>query len=105
LRDEKCHAGSAGHTHTKSLHKNASVKADLGVAYNQLNTDQQRIVDKVFNAVCHQHKALCLVVRGQSGTGKSRVIDYLNRKITQYLSQVSIPVVVAAPTGLAAFNY
>jgi len=47
---EKCHAGSAGYTHTKSPPKNASDKDDLGVAYNQLNTEQQRIVDKVFNA-------------------------------------------------------
>lgn len=91
-------------THTRSVQKNASDKDDVAEAYNELNTDQQRIVDKVFDTVCHQHKALHLIVSGQGGTGKSRVIDYLNKKTSQHLSEVSIPVVVAAPTGLAAFN-
>ena len=91
-------------THTRLVQKNASDEDEVAAAYNELNTDQQRIVDKVFDTVCHQHKALRLIVSGQGGTGKSRVIDYLNRKISQHLSEVSITVVVAAPTGLAAFN-
>lgn len=86
------------------MQKDASDKDDVPKPYNELNTDQQRIVDKVFDTVYCQHKALHLIVSGQGGTGKSRVIDYLNKKISQHLSEVSIPVVVAAPTGLAAFN-
>ena len=56
------------------------------------------------NAVCHQKKSLRLIVNGQGGTGKSRVIDYLNKKISEQLHNVAVPVLVAAPTGLAAFS-
>ena len=44
-----------------------------------------------------------LIVSGQGGTGKTRVIDVINRLITTRNSS-ALPVVVAAPTGLAAFN-
>ena len=86
------------------MQKNHNDEDDLAAAFNELNTDQQRIVNKVVNMVCHQNKALRLIVSGQGGTGKSRIIDYLNRTISQQLPEISIPVVVAAPTGLAAFN-
>ena len=45
-----------------------------------------------------------LIVSGQGGTGKSRVIEVLNRLVTRDSRANSLPVVTAAPTGLAAVN-
>jgi len=39
------------------------------------------------------------------GTGKSRVINYLNKIISEQLHNVAVPVLVAAPTALAAFSF
>ena len=66
-------------THTRSVQRNNNDNDDLAVAYSALNAHQQRIADKVVNAVCHQKKTLRFIVSGQGGTGKSRVIDYLNK--------------------------
>ena len=78
------------------LHTNASEE------YEQLNSDQKRIVDNVTRSVCGNEQTN-LFVSGQGGTVKSRVINVLRHIISEQLSG-SIPVVVAAPTGLAAFN-
>ena len=67
-------------THTRSVQRNNNDNDDLAAAYSALNADQQRIADKVVNAVCHQKETLRLIVSGQDGTGKNRVIDYLNKK-------------------------
>jgi len=47
-----------------------------------------------------------LIVSGQSGTGKSRVISILEQLVSKQLkcNGLSVQVVVVAPTGLAAFN-
>jgi len=58
----------------------------------------------VVTAVCHSHEQLRFIVNGQGGTGKSRVIDILNQTVTHHLSDMTLPIVIAAPTGLAAFN-
>jgi len=57
------------------------------------------------SAQCAAIVSLCtLIVSGQGGTGKSRVIDILSRLISAKVSDAHLPVVTAAPTGLAAFN-
>ena len=78
------------------------VQADTTKEYQQLNSDQKRIVDNVNNAVC-SNEQINMFVSGQGGTGKSRVISVLHHIVSEQLSG-SLPVVVAAPTGLAAFN-
>ena len=78
------------------------VQADTTKEYQQLNSDQKRIVDNVNNAVCSNER-INLFVSGQGGTGKSCVISVLHHIVSEQLSG-SLPVVVAAPTGLAAFN-
>jgi len=72
--------------------------------YETLNDDQRRIVDKVVNKVCTQKQSINLFVSGQGGTGKSPVIDVLDRMVCSNCSTNIVPVVVTAPTGLAAFN-
>jgi len=54
--------------------------------------------------VCHHDTPIRLIVSGQAGTGKSRVIDVLHRLVSKQYAATALPVVVAAPTGLAAFN-
>jgi len=77
---------------------------NLADAYESLNVDQKRIVDRVVNHVCSKDSAIRLIVSGQGGTGKSRVIDVLNRLICSKDSSSTISAIVAAPTGLSAFN-
>jgi len=81
---------------------------DATAEYNSLNGDQRRVVDKVMSSVCGDGPPIRLIVSGQGGTGKSRVIDILNQLVSRKIqspNQASIlPVVVCAPTGLAAFN-
>jgi len=73
--------------------------------YEELNVDQKRIVNRVVNAVSENEKPIRLIVSGQGGTGKSRVIDVIRRIISAKAPADDIlSVVVAAPTGLAAFN-
>ena len=75
-------------------------------AYEELNTDQKRIADRVLSYLCHSNEdALRLFVSGAGGTGKSRVIDVLQRTVCNgFATRSSVAVVVTAPTGLAAFN-
>jgi len=77
---------------------------DTSVAYQTLNADQKRVVDKIVNTVCNNDKAIYLIVSGQGGTGKSRIIHILNRVVSTRFTSHLIPVAVTAPTGLTAFN-
>ena len=52
---------------------------------------------------CDTDSPIYLTVSGQGGTGKSKVIDLLNRIVSAKFTN-AIPVVVSAPTGLSAFN-
>ena len=70
--------------------------------YESLNEDQQRIVSKVVNAV-NRNERINMMVSGEGGTGKTRVIHVISVLISSQHSN-TVPVVVAAPTGLAAFN-
>ena len=83
--------------------KQTSDSENLQRKYDTLNADQKRVVDKVVSAVCVQQQQLLLFVSGQGGTGKSRVIDVLDRTVGSH-SRNSLSVIVTAPTGLAAFN-
>jgi len=56
-------------------------------------------------SVCQETEHTRLIVSGQGGTGKSRVISILEQLSFQTTQmQWSISSVVVAPTGLAAFN-
>jgi len=78
---------------------------DISTAYNTLNTDQKRVVDTVVEQIGHADKPIRLFVSGQGGTGKSLVIDVLNKLVSKEYGRTStLPVVVAALTGLASKN-
>ena len=76
--------------------------------YLSLNTDQLRVVNTVMSHIQkNDGDAIRLIVSGEGGTGKSRVIEVLDKLVTQRFSTANmstVPVVVCAPTGLAAFN-
>ena len=91
----------AAHAHTLRTDDSS---IDPQHTYDTLNTDQKRIVDHVLQKVCLDQSVVRLIISGQGGTGKSRVIDVLNRLICQKFKHVELPFVVAAPTGLSAFN-
>lgn len=57
-------------------------------------------------SVCQETEHTRLIVSGQGGTGKSRVISILEQLVSRQLKCNGLPVqvVVVAPTGLAAFN-
>ena len=78
--------------------------ADIDDAYKELNLNQKRIVDRVMDTVCRQQQTIRMIVSGQGGTGKSRVIEMLNKLVSRENTDRSLPVAVSAPTGLAAFN-
>ena len=58
----------------------------------------------MINSVCSNCQPLRLIGSGQGGTGKSKVIDILNRIVSREVHDAALPVVIAAPTGLAAFS-
>ena len=89
--------------HRAAVEQDAVNTNDLEEKYSSLNIDQKRVVDKVVQKV-RNGDIIRLIVSGQGGTGKSRVIDVLNRIVTRDSGANSLPVVVAAPTGLAAVN-
>jgi len=91
-------------THVRSVSRDNEHSDQLSADYNQLNADQKRIVDTVVSSLCSNRQPLHLIVSGQGGTRKSRVIDILNRLISAKVSNAHLLVVTAAPTGLAAFN-
>jgi len=77
----------------------------LAENYSRLNVDQRRVVDNVINSVCNESDPIRLIVSGQGGTGKNRVIYVLSKLVSKRCEgKCSVPVAVCAPTGLAAFN-
>jgi len=72
--------------------------------YNSLNTDQRRVVDRVLTEVCDDTHPCRLIVSGEGGTGKSRVIHVLQQMVTEKHPSNMLPVAVTAPTGIAAYN-
>ena len=77
---------------------------DLQEAYGGLNVDQKRVVDKVMMKLSSAADGYHLMVSGEGGTGKSRVISVLQRLVTASNPESALPVVVTAPTGLAAYQ-
>jgi len=55
----------------QSAVRNDLMTDNLQKAYETLNDDQRRIVDKVVNKVCTEKQSIYLFVSGQNGTGKS----------------------------------
>ena len=55
------------------------------------------------NTVWDNDKQLLCFITGEGGTGKSRIIDVI-RKLGSLRSSNHMAVVVAAPTGLSAYN-
>jgi len=87
-----------------ATHKDQLNTTEFVDDYNKLNCDQKRIVDKVVTAIFDQSEPIRLVVSGQGGTGKNRVIDILQRTICAKSASNGVSAVVAAPTGLAAYS-
>ena len=80
-----------------------------------LNVDQRRIYDNLHTHLQHQKrhevgeclcdfKPLSMFVSGVGGTGKSFLIEALKCLVGRVWTDEGVKVVVAAPTGLAAFN-
>jgi len=74
--------------------------------YESLNIDQKRVVDKILDSVTKRNGAtsLKLIVSGCGGTGKSRVISVVRRLLCNKFKNEDCPVVVMAPTGIAAHS-
>ncbi|XP_065579577.1 uncharacterized protein LOC136039617 [Artemia franciscana] len=79
---------------------------ELSNDFHSLNLDQKRIVDRIIGNLKNgsNDKPIRLIVSGFGGTGKSRVISVLRRFICQEFVREECPVVVMAPTGLAAHS-
>ena len=80
-----------------------------------LNADQRRIYDTVHKHCLHQKrhedgqcpcdfKPLTMFVSGVGGTGKSFLIEAVKALVGRVWTKGEVAVVVATPTGLAAFN-
>ncbi|KAK2703339.1 hypothetical protein QYM36_018189 [Artemia franciscana] len=66
----------------------------------------KRVVDKVTNAVKSPNKTapLRMIVSGFGGAGKSVVIKVIRNILCHHFSKDKCPVIVMAPTGLAAYS-
>jgi len=62
--------------------------------YESLNQDQQRIVNNVVNSM-NRNECINMVVSGEGGTGKTRVIHVIDQLISSKHSK-TMPVVVAS---------
>ena len=83
-----------------AIQRHQSVSED----YTSLNVDQRRVVDKVVSAILDTEIPIRMIVSGEGGTGKSKVIDVLQRMISIRDRSNCVSVIVTAPTGLAAHN-
>ena len=72
--------------------------------YHSLNMDQRRVVDRVVEEVYRDTDPCRLIVSGEGGTGKRRVIHVLEQMVSEKCPGNILPVTVTAPTGMAAFN-
>ena len=106
-------AKSAMHDMLDIMDSHSSDKPSLEVS--MLNADQKRIYDRVNAHLVHykRHeydeckcdlKPLRMFISGVGGTGKSFLIEALKLLVAKIWSNKELTVIVAAPTGLAAFN-
>lgn len=90
--------------HQRATSHHPTVHSNTEQMYKDMNIEQTHVVDYIFNSV-FQNKVIRYFVSGQGGTGKSRIIHLVHRMICErYKSAKTVPIVLAAPTGLAAFN-
>jgi len=85
----------------KDLGNKAVQEIDVSEMIARLNADQKRVFHKVINIVESGESVLRLYVSGEGGTGKSFLIKTIKCWIKQNLNKDTV---VAAPTGIAAFN-
>jgi len=90
--------------------KNTKEKECDSIDYQNLNENQKKILDRIeshYNDILrgNQVEALKIIVMGTTGTGKSYLIRAIrDRLCTMAGSGSEPPVLVIAPTGVAAFN-
>jgi len=82
----------------------ANNESDAEILYSSLNSDQKRVVDTVLQKLSTSEEPCRLIVSGEGGTGKSRVIHALQQVVAKLHKNIALPVAVTAPTGLAAFG-
>jgi len=102
------------------MEDNASDHLDLEKRIEMLNNDQKRVFKKISDHLLHQHqhdagectckefKPLHMFASGVGGTGKSFLIETIRSQVKNIwrddLAKDTTTCVVAAPTGLAAYN-
>ena len=89
--------------HQSTVHEHQSTVHEQSHGNILHTANQKRIVDRVVHSVCDSNAPAYLIVRRQSGTGRSRVIELLNHKVSSKFNNY-ISVVVSASNGLSAFN-
>ena len=81
--------------------------------YQTLNKEQMMIFKRIeshYNAIvtgCNQIEPLRLIIMGTAGTGKSYLINMIDKRLQELAKNNNIessPLVKLAPTGVAAFN-
>jgi GTPase SAR1 family protein len=78
--------------------------------YQNLNEKQKIIFDRIEthykNTIFgHQVEALRILIMGTAGTGKSYLIKAIRGRLrTMATNEIKLPVILIAPTGVAAFN-
>ena len=108
-------AKSAMHDMLDIMDSHSSDKPSLEERVSMLNADQKRIYDRVNAHLVHHKrhedgeckcdlKPLRIFISGVGGTGKSFLIEALKLLVGKIWSNKELTVIVAAPTGLAAFN-
>ena len=108
-------AKSAMHDMVDIMDGHSSDQPSLEERVSMLNADQKRIYDRVMAHLVHNKrhedrecscdlKPLRLFVSGVGGTGKSFLIEAIKLLVGKIWAIKELTVIVAAPTGLAAFN-
>lgn len=63
------------------------------------------IAGMIHNVLTGLHvKPLRIIIMGTAGTGKSLLIKVIRSKLQRMAEEIVTPVLVLAPTGVAAFN-
>ncbi|GBB91785.1 hypothetical protein RclHR1_19170003 [Rhizophagus clarus] len=85
-------------------------KENIIVDYQMLNSNQKIIFKRIeshYNDVLngHQIDPLRIIVMGTAGTGKTYLIKAIRGRLQEMVGTGSkLPIIVLAPTGVAAFN-
>ncbi|CAG8802972.1 2782_t:CDS:2, partial [Cetraspora pellucida] len=93
-------------SNTSIVEENASDEID----YQTLNEDQKTVLNRIethYRSILegHQVEPLKIIIMGTAGTGKSYLIRAIRDRLRMMtVDKVDSPVLVLAPTGVAAFN-